>query len=582
MSTLIKLRRDTAANWAAEDPVLQLGEPGYDTTNNELRIGDGTTAWSGLTPIAGGGGGSYGNANVATFLAAFGANTISTSGNVTVGNLIGTVANATYATSAGTAATATTAATVTTAAQPNITSVGNLTSVTSSGNISTTGNVSGAYFLGDGSQLTNLPSGTYGNSNVVTLLANLGSNTISTTANITVGNLIGAGNLIGIGTNGRYWNFDGFASNLIVPAGSNIKTPISSNGNINIHPDGNGQIIMRGSTTSALLVLFSDTANALNRIEIDTFGNSSVLGGVYSGRFARGGYTSPESVLGGDRLAALTGKGYDGSAFSRFVGSVSVDAYDNWTPGNVPSRLSFYTTGYNDGSNPILNMQISPNGNVDIFNGNLNVTGGYVSGYDGQGINALFTGIPGFTPLGSNVVAQFSANADSYTQINFQNISSGTLASADYIITADNGTDSTYFVDLGIASSNHSDPDFFGDTSTSNDAYLYVVGTDSAGPGDSGAGNLILGSTNGTIKMFVGNTAQANVVQTVSTNGVTISGVVKTVPVTVDTLPGAALVGAGSRAFVTDANAIAFYNIVGNGGGNSVPVFSDGTDWRIG
>lgn len=58
MSTLIKLRRDTAANWAATDPVLQLGEPGYDTTNNELRIGDGTTAWSGLTPISGGGGGA--------------------------------------------------------------------------------------------------------------------------------------------------------------------------------------------------------------------------------------------------------------------------------------------------------------------------------------------------------------------------------------------------------------------------------------------------------------------------------------------------------------------------------------------
>ena len=58
MSTLIELRRDTAANWAATDPVLSLGEPGYDTTNNELRIGDGTSAWSALTPIAGGGGGA--------------------------------------------------------------------------------------------------------------------------------------------------------------------------------------------------------------------------------------------------------------------------------------------------------------------------------------------------------------------------------------------------------------------------------------------------------------------------------------------------------------------------------------------
>ena len=55
MTTRIKLRRDTAANWADANPVLALGEPGYDTTNNELRIGDGTTAWSDLTGAVGGG-----------------------------------------------------------------------------------------------------------------------------------------------------------------------------------------------------------------------------------------------------------------------------------------------------------------------------------------------------------------------------------------------------------------------------------------------------------------------------------------------------------------------------------------------
>lgn len=60
MSTLIKLRRDTAANWAALNPILALGEPGYDTTNNELRIGTGTTPWSDLPPISGGGGGGTG------------------------------------------------------------------------------------------------------------------------------------------------------------------------------------------------------------------------------------------------------------------------------------------------------------------------------------------------------------------------------------------------------------------------------------------------------------------------------------------------------------------------------------------
>ena len=53
MTTRIKLRRDTAANWTSNNPVLALGEAGYDTTNNQLRVGDGTTAWSGLEAIGG-------------------------------------------------------------------------------------------------------------------------------------------------------------------------------------------------------------------------------------------------------------------------------------------------------------------------------------------------------------------------------------------------------------------------------------------------------------------------------------------------------------------------------------------------
>jgi len=51
MATQIKLRRDTAANWASEDPVLAQGEPGYDTTNGILKIGDGSTIWSLLPSI---------------------------------------------------------------------------------------------------------------------------------------------------------------------------------------------------------------------------------------------------------------------------------------------------------------------------------------------------------------------------------------------------------------------------------------------------------------------------------------------------------------------------------------------------
>jgi len=54
MST-IKLRRDTAANWLAADPVLSIAEPGLETDTNKIKSGDGTSHWSSL-PYANGGG----------------------------------------------------------------------------------------------------------------------------------------------------------------------------------------------------------------------------------------------------------------------------------------------------------------------------------------------------------------------------------------------------------------------------------------------------------------------------------------------------------------------------------------------
>lgn len=66
MADLIKLRRATAAQWTSVNPVLSLGEPGWDTTNNQLRFGDGATTWTGLAPIGGSSGGP-GNAGSIAF-----------------------------------------------------------------------------------------------------------------------------------------------------------------------------------------------------------------------------------------------------------------------------------------------------------------------------------------------------------------------------------------------------------------------------------------------------------------------------------------------------------------------------------
>ena len=48
MATLITIRRDTAANWATANPILASGEIGYDLTNLQTKVGDGSTVWTAL------------------------------------------------------------------------------------------------------------------------------------------------------------------------------------------------------------------------------------------------------------------------------------------------------------------------------------------------------------------------------------------------------------------------------------------------------------------------------------------------------------------------------------------------------
>jgi hypothetical protein len=51
---------------------------------------------------------------------------------------------------------------------------------------------------------------------------------------------------------------------------------------------------------------------------------------------------------------------------------------------------------------------------------------------------------------------------------------------------------------------------------------------------------------------------------------------------TVATLPSAATAGVGARSFVSDATLAVFASTVVGGGANKVPVYSDGTNWKIG
>jgi hypothetical protein len=150
-------------------------------------------------------------------------------------------------------------------------------------------------------------------------------------------------------------------------------------------------------------------------------------------------------------------------------------------------------------------------GNVTFPGNIITPTGLYVG-------PTLFTALP-------NTVAQFTSNANSYVQINFENLSSGTDATSDYIATANNGTDTTFFVDLGIANSNYdnlSPNNSLGTAVFANDSYLYAQGNLATTTG----GNLVIGTStaNKSVKIFAGGINSANIVATVSNTGVAVTG----------------------------------------------------------
>jgi hypothetical protein len=205
---------------------------------------------------------TYGNANVNSLLSAWGSNALSTTGNVTAGyvtgngsllsnlngaNVTGTVPLSTssgYATNSGLATSAGTAGTVTTAAQPNITSVGTLSSLSVTGNITSGANISAAYFLGNGSGLTGIvATSSYGNANVAAYLPTYtGAMTamtgaLTTTANITGGNLVTAGNVTGSYIKGNGSQLTGTVTSIV--AGSGISVNVST-GAVTVTATGGG------------------------------------------------------------------------------------------------------------------------------------------------------------------------------------------------------------------------------------------------------------------------------------------------------------------------------------------------------
>jgi hypothetical protein len=123
-----------------------------------------------------------------------------------------------------------------------------------------------------------------------------------------------------------------------------------------------------------------------------------------------------------------------------------------------------------------------------------------------------------------------------------------------------------------------------GRQSTANSTAKYIiVGAQSGSfaPVDGSSNYIGLGYDVALDAVYVPQTNRT-VIGNSSTVDTILYGVTITPPTTVGALPVAAVGYKGARAFVTDANAATFGTTAASGGANNVPVYCDGTNWKIG
>jgi hypothetical protein len=235
--------------------------------------------------------GSYGNANAATFLAAYGSNTVSTTGNITSGNLLtGGLISAT----------------------------GNVTggNVTTGGSVNATANITGG--------------------NVTT------GGVVTATGNVTGGNLVTAGNV-------QTENIVNITANTSIGMGngSGIVAIYSAGNATQFAPS--GQITLGGAS----------------QIVGGTFGGSGIkLGGSQTDIFQnRGGNVTVQVGTGGSIANTWTF-----AQSGAFLAPGAVSAVGNITGGNVATAGLVTATGNITGGNILTGGLISASGNATVGN----------------------------------------------------------------------------------------------------------------------------------------------------------------------------------------------------------------------
>jgi len=302
---------------------------------------------------------TYGNSNVAAYLASnanvtvsVGTGNITTQGNLTAGNFIGSGSNVrlesenyawqfdnagnltlpgnTFSVNYANGAQVSLGGSYSNADVANyLASNANLTISVGTGNITTQGNVSGNYFIGNGALLTGIATGSYSNANVANYLASnanltisVGTGNITTQGNLAVGNLIGSGDNVEITAGVYTWTLDNtgnltlpgnttainYANGTPVPVGygnSNVAAYLASNANVTVSV-GTGNITTQGNVSGNY---FIGNGALLTGVVTSSYSNANVANYLptYSGNVSAGNLNLTGNIVDTGAIFVITG-----------------------------------------------------------------------------------------------------------------------------------------------------------------------------------------------------------------------------------------------------------------------------------
>ena len=378
-----------------------------------------------------------------------------------------------------------------------------------------------------------------------------------------------------------------------------------------------GNIIITGGTSGQ--VLSTNGSGVLSWVsDATTYGNSNVVSlmgafgsntisttGLITGNGGGLSNVPYANVTGTPTLGNISTINLDGNVSNvlRGNGTWGAAATSSYGDSNVVSLMGAF------GSNTITTTGNITGGNINIPNGNANVTGNAntVGGGATVGVRSILAIDSAFGSNDANDPASAQAVRGRVTGSNLtktRNYVAG--VTGQYLVT---GTNASEFINTGLlgvvgdqtttanaAVVAYLDGD--GGLTTAGSAYGVSMKNSTPGSGfDYGLDlqfiNLNVAGTTTPFKQadirfnngveLVANTAgNISINANLTVENLNVTGTVKTGVFVTGNIPAAATAGAGARAFVTDATVATFGSAYVGGAANAVPVYSDGTGWFIG